>query len=158
MAGLGGIAFTAALEGEQWHELSDKEKSSALYGLGVVKNLQGKYEEGTDLLKRALVIDERLYGFDGFYVGYTVGELAISYYKQNKIEEGLALMPQATAIYQKHSEKYSPQALSATRTLFSKYANELHKLGRELEAKQLENLADSIMFVDPEELLLWDPQ
>ena len=139
------VAYQRALSNVYMGNLSPKEESNALYNVGRVKQVLGKYDEAAQCLEQALVIDEKLNAADGHHVGYVLGELAITYFKQGKLDEGIELLDKLEVNYLKSPEGFTLGYKGALKRIFNVYAKELYKLGREAEAKQLESFAISII-------------
>lgn len=139
------FAYSRALTNVDWGNLSQKDKSEALYNLGEVKQVLGKYDESATYLQQGLAIDEELYGPDGIITVYTLGSLAITYYKQNKIDEGVELLHRIEATYPKYSNQHTPKFRKEAKRLFSDYAEKLRNHGDKSEAERLEAFASSII-------------
>ena len=141
-------AYSRALTNVDWGKLSPKDKSEALYNLGETKQVLGKYDESATYLRQGLVIDEELYGPDGLTTMYTLGALAITYYKQNRIDEGVELLHRIETAFPRHSEKHTQKFKKEAKRLFSDYADKLSNRGDKAEADLLEKFASSITFED----------
>jgi len=139
------FAYSRALTNVDWGNLPPKDQSEAFYNLGEIKQVLGKYDESAKYLQQALAIDEELYGPDGFSTMYTLGSLAITYYKQNRIDEGVELLHRIETTYPKYSNKYTHKFKQATKRLFSEYAEKLLNRGDKAEAERLETFASSII-------------
>jgi tetratricopeptide (TPR) repeat protein len=139
------FAYSRALTNVGWGNLPPKDKSEALYNLGETKQVLGKYDESATYLQQGLAIDEELYGPDGLATMYTLGSLAITYYKQNRIDEGVELLHRIEAAYPKYSNKHTHKFKKEAKRLFSDYTEKLLNRGDKAEAERLETFASSII-------------
>lgn len=138
------FAYSRALTNVDWGNLPPRYRSEALYNVGEVKQVLGKHDESATYLEQALAIDTELYGPDGFVTTYTMASLAITYYKLNRIEEGVELLHRIAAAYPNHAEGYTDKFKSETVRLLGQYTEQLSERGDESEANRLKAFASSI--------------
>jgi tetratricopeptide (TPR) repeat protein len=77
------------------------DTAHTLNTLGVLYDIQGKYEEGEALLQRALVIRESTLGLEDHRTAQTLNNLANLYYDQGKYVEAESPLQRALAIHEK---------------------------------------------------------
>jgi len=135
--GVAEIAFYRAAENVRFGNLGDQKESEALFNLGRTKRIVGKVDESVDLLERCLELDEKLYGHDHEMIGYTIAELAASYFEKHNFEKGIPLLIRLEAM----ADKYSGRPRAFIKQLFNKYSAELTKPGMDSEAKRFQDKA-----------------
>jgi tetratricopeptide (TPR) repeat protein len=137
-------AYYRAAENVKWGHLGDELESDSLYNLGRIKRVVGKLDESEDLLRRAITIDEKLHGKEGFLTSYSLLELAETYYQLKKYNEGLELLNRIGPIALQNQKQYSPQSKTFLKEVFERYQEVLSKEGRVTEAANLKKVSDSL--------------
>lgn len=135
-------AYYRAAENVRWGHLGDELESDSLYNLGRVKRIVGKLEESEDLLKRGIVIDEKLHGKEGFLVSYSLLELAETYYQAKKYDEGIQVLNRILPIAQQNQQQYSPQSKQFMKEVFGRYHDLLLQKGRQTDAEKFRTASD----------------
>jgi tetratricopeptide (TPR) repeat protein len=109
-------------------------ESQALYNLGRLKRKMQKFNEAEELLKESLKVQETISPADQARIGRRLAEIAAVYGQTSRYKDGWPfvqrLMPFPT--------NYSGQERVFVKLIFQTYAQELRKLGMEVEASQLE--------------------
>lgn len=136
------IAYYRAAENVRWGNLGVELESDALFNLGRAKRKVHKLDESEELLKRALTLDEKRYGVDGFMTSYIIAELAATFYESKKIEEGVSMLTRLEPIALKHKNNYSEQARGFIKQLYKKFGAELIKNGKLQDANRFNETAE----------------
>ena len=79
--------YTRAAEIAKADNLGPKLESESLYNLGRIKKKLGKLNEGEEVLKKSLEIEEKLSGPSSLKTGRRMVELAIVYYYKTKLSQ-----------------------------------------------------------------------
>lgn len=137
-------AYYRAAENVRWGNLGDELEADSLYNLGRVKRIVGKLDESEDLLKRALLMDEKFHGKEAFLSSYSLMELAETYYQARKYDEGLQLLSRLQPIALQNQQQYSPQSKTFLKEVFERYQALLTQQGRTAEAERLKVAIDSL--------------
>jgi len=138
------IAYNRALTNVYWGRLGPEFEAKALYDAARAARHVGKPKEAEELLKKALEIDDKLHGREGFLVGYTLAELAAVYFDLKKLQEGIPLLMRLEPIVQRYYRRYTDQAQTFMKTLYERYSSELSSLGMTSEAERFRNVAASL--------------
>jgi len=137
-------AYYRAAENVRWGHLGERLEGEALFNLGRTKRLVGKLDESEELLKRSLAIDEKLYGRDAPVIGFTLAELAATYFEAKKYEEGIPVLVRLEPLALQARERYRDQARRFIKRTYERYADELGKLGKVEDAERFKSVAGSL--------------
>lgn len=132
--------FKAALKQANTFGTGDSRLHFTLNNLSEVYRVQSKYAEAEPIIKRVLEIDEKSLGVDHSNIAASLSNLADNYIAQEKYSQAEPLYKRALAIWDK---RLGPNHFLVGH-LLKKYAELLHKLGRNHEAEILETRIQKI--------------
>jgi tetratricopeptide (TPR) repeat protein len=138
------IAYHSAAENVRLGNLGEDFESEALFNLGRVKRIVGKFDESEDLLKRALAIDDSCYGREACLTSYTAAELAATYFDTKKFGKGTLLLIRLEPIALQNKCQFTEQARRFFKQIYHKYASELSRQGKPEMADRFEKVSAAL--------------
>ncbi len=127
------IAYSRALGNVYMGNLGSEREAEALFNLGRMERVNGKYDSALEHLLSSLEIDETINNAEPKIIKSTLGEIATTYYDMGEYLQGL---PYLDRLYSMDEDVfYSEQSNNFIDTLFSDYAKQLRKLGMAEQAE-----------------------
>jgi tetratricopeptide (TPR) repeat protein len=121
------IAYSRALGNVYMGNLGPVREAEALFNLGRMERVNGKFDLAKDHLIESLEIDENVNGAETTYIKSTLGEISMTFYDMGDYEQGL---PYLDRLYDlDESTFYSEQSKGFIAEIFSDYAKKLREMG-----------------------------
>jgi tetratricopeptide (TPR) repeat protein len=127
--------FMQALELAEKPPADERRLYFSLGQLAEIYRIQSKFVEAELILKRALAIDEKLFGPRHPNIALNLNNLAVNYRLRGRYDEAEVLLKQALEILEESLGKEHPLVAN----ILEHYAHLLHKMDRSAEAEKLEN-------------------
>ncbi len=132
--------FVAALKQAEAFEESDPRLAKTLNNMAALYHTQGKYQMAEDHYVRSLAIHERNHGQEHPEVAINLHNLAVLYSATRKYDQAEPLYKRALEIRERVSGDEHPDLVP----VLNNYAQLLRRIGREPEAKLLEERSKRI--------------
>ncbi len=138
-AELAETAYSSALGNVYIGNLGPEIEAEALFNLGRIERINGKYDESLEHLLKSLYIDENINMANEDFINATLAEIAKTYYMKGQYQQGETYLSRISNVENK--EFSSNQARQFLKNLFSDYSKKLNEIGLAEKAEHYSKMA-----------------
>ena len=132
-------AYSRALGNVYIGNLGPERESEALFNLGRMERLNGKFDLALEHLQKSLQIDENTNNAPIKIIKSTLGEIAMTLYEKGNIQQGITYLDRLSQL--DGSIFYSEKSKDFISKLFLSYAKKLREQGNVEKANFYETMA-----------------